>query len=65
MEPFGLFQLLNSLLPKPASASEEGGETPPPKEEKTQPPIESPPPAPNACLGFFEAHDRRAKNTRR
>ncbi len=64
MEPFGLFQLLNSLLPKSTEGTEENAESVQKKEEKSEP-TTSPVPTPNVCLSFFEAHDRRAKNTRR
>ncbi len=66
MEPFGLFNLLNSLLsvaPKSNSESVENdlqtGTAPPPSETKKE---EAPLVAPsNACAEFFMRHEQRAK----
>ncbi len=65
MEPFGVFSLLKSMLTNPPSESKKREDSPPPSkapsaEEPPLPPQEKP----NACLGFFEAHDRRSKQTK-
>lgn len=58
MEPFGLLNLLKSLLPD-GNAEEPSA---PPKDEEKEP---APPPVQtrkeNACLDFLEAHEKRAK----
>ncbi len=61
MEPFGLMQLLSNLLPKPAEKSEEPAPSAPPTPPPDAPVLEE---KPNACVGFFEAHNRRAGRRR-
>ena len=70
MEPFGLFQFLQSLLAKPedTAASEPISTTQ--KEPDTTPAkaVENPAEtsgAQNAFLEFISAHDTRAKNTKK
>ena len=72
MEPFGLFQLLQSILPSTAPTSDSAN--PPINDEKDEEihsssPVNEPvsPPysaAQNAVLGFMDAHERRAKRLR-
>ncbi len=54
MEPFGLFHLLQSLLP---TEEKEGEKTAPPPDEPPPPPPDE---KPNACADFFTAHEKRA-----
>ncbi len=59
MEGFGLFDLLNSMLTTPQkNNSSEEEKASPTKEPQTQ---ETVPPKPNACVDFFEAHERRSR----
>ena len=76
MSPFGLFELLKTLLPTPDQAS------PPPASSKTEsgtpqpnePPsfsesesLSNPPPAPqknNACADFLYRHEQRAQGVK-
>ena len=70
MEPFSLFQLLSSLLPQTEQPSEKTANPQPPQEpapaptkgEETHPlnTVEQ-----NACVQFLEAHETRAKRTRK
>ena len=60
MEPFGLLNLLKTLLPPEQETAS------PPQKSEEEPPS---PPAemeekPNACASFLEAHERRAKRKR-
>ncbi len=59
MESFGLLQLLKALTPTPPPESEKREEPPPPptptREERKE----------NAYLSFFEAHEARAKRTKK
>ncbi len=62
MEPFGLFQLLNSMLTRPAEKAERKPDTPTDenaaeKKKETPPPVQKT----NAYLEFFERHEKRAK----
>ena len=72
MEPFGLFQLLQSFL-SPAAAQKD----PPPAQESANgqdaqsPPENVPPPEPDqtdyskdAIIGFLNEHEKRAKRIR-
>ncbi len=63
MEPFGLFQLLNSLLPK-APQTEEKTEPATPVAAPSAPAEEPPKAPPNACLDFFERHERMRRRNR-
>ncbi len=67
MEPFGLFQFLQSLLNNAPSPPAEAEETATPTQtEETAAPI--PPPTPNngdAYLRFITDHDRRMQNTKK
>ena len=67
MEPFGLFNLLKTLLPstnEPADSAPQNTPQPPPK--NTSAPTENPPPpSHNACLEFMAKHDERARNTKK
>ena len=61
MEPFGLLNLLKTLIPNE--------ETPPPSQPPESEPLPPPQPIeqeekPNACLGFLEAHEKRAQRKR-
>ena len=71
MEPFGLFNLLKTLLPQ---TEENTVQNPPQEEKQFSPPQTEPngntpqatqPEKENACLSFFEEHDRRAKKTKK
>ena len=68
MEPFGLFQLLQSFL---TSAPNTAQPTPPPEPPTAEEPVPAPSSAPpekkqeinysyQAIMGFFNEHDRRA-----
>ncbi len=61
MEVFGLIKMLNSLLPKGENSAEETGNAPPPPASEPTPPLPPPTEKPNACLDFFNAHERRRK----
>lgn len=70
MEPFGLFQLLQSILPQNTNPAEP---TAPPLdvdkdgENASPPPVTEPPTytaAQAAVLDFMDAHERRAKRLR-
>ena len=70
MEPFSLFQLLSSLLPQTEQPSEKTPPAPPPQEPApVQAKTEETPPfnslEQNACVQFLEAHETRAKRTRK
>ena len=68
MEAFGLFNLLQSLLPKMEERGEMPNENPPapplsnaaPSATQTQEP-----PDKNACLDFLARHDERVKSVRK
>ena len=70
VEPFGIFQFLQSLLTKTEESealSTENAEqkpTDPPSEEPKNPVPDSSP-AQDAFLGFLSMHDRRAKNVKK
>ncbi|MBE7079458.1 MAG: hypothetical protein E7380_06350 [Clostridiales bacterium] len=68
MEAFGLFHLLQSLLPKTEERAEDGADegnspslqaTSEKAENGTETPIQ------NACLDFLARHDERVKNVRK
>ena len=69
MEPFGLLNFLQSLLP--TSTTENASSAPPAEEEFVNPPTptqneNNPPPAVrNAALDFLDEHERRARNFRK
>ena len=70
MEPFGLFQFLQSLLAKPEETTVSEPLPSAPKEPETTPSKTVEPPlkdngAQNAFLDFISAHETRAKNTRK
>ena len=70
MEPFGIFQFLQSLLTKteesealsPEKTEETSTSTPP---EETEIPTPDLSPAQDAFLVFLSTHDRRAKNVKK
>ena len=70
MEPFGIFQFLQSLLTKteesealsPEKTEETSTAAPP---EETEIPTPDLSPAQDAFLGFLSTHDRRAKNVKK
>ncbi len=67
MEPFGLFNLLQSLT----APVKESGENPP--QDPTETPPQDPPkqenpdpnPEPNACVDFLTMHEKRAKKIKK
>ena len=71
MEPFALLNLLKTLLPDapqqtppaPAQKEESPAPTPPAEEDKAPEQRQSEPY--NACVSFWEEHERRAKKTRK
>lgn len=69
MEPFGLLNFLQSLLP--TSTTENTPSAPPTEEEfvnaptPTQDENKQPPAAHNAALDFLDEHERRARNFRK
>ncbi len=69
MEPFGILQFLQSLLPNPTPS--EGAQPPPPSqadapaEDKTQDLKEQNTDAQEAYISFLQAHENRAKRTKR
>ena len=68
MEPFGLFNLLKTLLPSTNETADSAPQNPPQPPPKTASvPTETPPPPPphNACLDFMAKHDERARNTKK
>lgn len=68
MEPFGLFDLLKTLLPDPPKNTENQPQNPtPPPQKSPAPPPENPPyrEQTNACWEFMTKHDERAKNTKK
>ena len=70
MEPFGLFQFLQSLLAKPDENEVFEPASPPQKESDSNPlpAVENSsqaPPQQNAFLDFLTAHEQRVKNTRK
>ena len=68
MEPFGLFDLLKTLLPT-AQNAENPSPPPTPATEREKPSENRPTPLPqepnNACLDFMSRHDARAKHIKR
>ncbi len=62
METFGLMQLLSTLLPAAAKTEEKSEESAPPPPAVVEPQTTE---KTNACLQFFERHDRVAKNRKR
>ena len=68
MEPFGLFNLLKTLLPNTNETADAAAQNPSQQQSKSAPaPVEPPPPPPshNACLDFMAKHDERARNTKK
>ena len=70
MEPFGLFQFLQSLLAKPDENEVFEPTSPPQKEPNSAPSTATenpsqPPSQQNAFLDFLTAHEQRVKNTRK
>lgn len=70
MEPFGIFQFLQSLLAKPEENNASQSETLEQKNldepvEKTEKVESEPSPAQDAFLVFLSSHDRRAKNVKK
>ncbi|MBQ8309235.1 MAG: hypothetical protein IJX96_05310 [Clostridia bacterium] len=75
MEPFGLFQILQSFLGTNANATGSEEEMPPPAnaEPTKEKAPETPPTAPeeerecasNAFLSFVDAHDKRARRIKK
>ena len=69
MEPFGLFQFLQSLLTNPSASPLSGSDEP--TETKTPPSTEHTPAEPSpqanneAYLQFIANHEKRAKQTRK
>lgn len=67
MEPFGVLNLIRSIL----ETNQKAEETPPPSTEKTdpeQPPqsAQTPmPPSQNSYLAFAQAHEERARKLRK
>ncbi len=63
MEPFGLLQLLDALLPKSDKGEENRAPSAPSRTpDPAEPQIVETPTAqkPNACVEFFERHEKRA-----
>lgn len=69
MEPFGLFQLLQTLLTPPTPPAQNPSEPPAFEEAETNapppPPMDENTPAKDAYLQFMQAHDTRAKRTKK
>ena len=68
MEPFGLFDLLKTLLPDQPKNSEPAPQDPPPQPKNTPPQNAETPPFPeqtNACWEFMTKHDERARNVKK
>lgn len=68
MEPFGLFDLLKTLLPDPPKKEENPPQSPasPPQNPPAPPPeTTSYPHQNNPCWEFMTKHDERARNTKR
>lgn len=69
MEPFGLFQFLQSLLNTPSSPQENtSSNTYKDAEEPPQPNVSAPPIEPknnDAYMQFISAHESRVKKTRK
>lgn len=65
MEPFGIFQFLQSLLGEPAKNEKNEVEEPPVNEDA--PPREESPQSPStdAIVGFLSAHEERARRVRK
>jgi hypothetical protein len=75
MEPFGLLNLLKSLLPQAENQTQNHADfvaktennstesTPPIVEKNTLPPIDTPPP--NAFLDYVERHEQHKKNVKK
>nr|MBR6777983.1 hypothetical protein [Clostridia bacterium] len=56
MEPFGLLNLLKTLLP----STQDGESSPPPDLEENAPPPTPTQEKENACASFLAAHEKRA-----
>ena len=69
MEPFGLFNLLQSLTAAAKESAENPpqapAETPPQDPPKSAEPPAPPPPEPNACVESLAMHEKRAKWAKR
>ncbi len=72
MEAFGLFHLLQSLLPKAEERAEQASEEeastalqPAPKSTENGVKNDAETPMQNACLDFLARHDERVKNVRK
>ncbi|MBQ8429317.1 MAG: hypothetical protein IJX30_04410 [Clostridia bacterium] len=68
MEPFGLFDLLKTLLPTAQNAENPPPDTP--NATANDKPLQPPAPAAesertNACLDFISRHDARAKHIKK
>ena len=68
MEPFGLFDLLKTLLPDPPKKEETQAQNPAPPPQKS--PVSPPeniayPHQNNVCWEFMTKHDERVKNTKK
>ena len=73
MSPFGLFDLLKTLLPapdqtpqptapSPSNMETEQSAEPAPSSQSAQPQVsQAQPPKPNACADFLYRHEQRAK----
>ena len=68
MEPFGLFNLLKTLLPnttQPPETPAQSGPQTPQSPAPNPPEISSYPQPNNACWEFMVKHDERAKNVKK
>ena len=70
MEPFGLLNLLSTLFPQAEqkqsdSTSQSATPSPAPPTQNTEPKPEPSAQTQNPCAEFLEAHERRARQTRR
>lgn len=69
MEPFGLLNFLATLFPQAeqTQSTPPQNPTPPPPQtaQNTEPKQEPPKHSQNPCAEFLEAHERRARQTRR
>lgn len=68
MEPFGLLNFLSTLFPQTEQAAKNGSAPDPTTETPTAPTPAEQAAAPlkqNPCAEFLEAHEKRARQTRR
>lgn len=68
MEPFGLFELLKTLLPTTPQTAEPPPQSPAPGPQNPAPVANENPPAreqTNACWEFMTKHDERARNVKK